>query len=246
MVRVAAIELPARWNDPRAALADVDAQITRGPACDLALLPEASLTGYLSPRGDADLRPFAEAIDGPTVRAFGDLARKHHTHLAGPLIERDGARCYNALVVVDADGHLVAHYRKRHPWFPETWATAGEDPLPSFVVAGALFTACICFDLHFVVTESIDALRTADVLLFPSAWVEEGDDSREDLLVAIANRVGIATVNANWGSGEPRVPGQGRSIIVAGDGAIVARATSVHGAATRIDATIAPRGRRGV
>ncbi len=241
MVRVAAMELPARWGDPRAALDDMDALLTRGPACDLALVPEAALTGYLSATGDADLRPFAEAIDGPTTLALGDLARKHRTCIAGPLILRDGARYYNALVVVDATGRSIACYRKRHPWFPETWATPGEDPLPSFAVAGARFTACICFDVHFVAAESSDALRAADVLLFPSAWVEEGDDSRESILVAMARDVGIATVNANWGPGEPRAPGQGGSMIVARDGEILARATSAPGVATRIDAAVAPR-----
>src|SRR5437868_9824447 len=100
MVRVAAIELPARWGDPRAALAEANALLARGP-CDLVLLPEASLTGYVSPRGDADLRRFAEPIDGRAADDLAALARAHRTHLVGPLVERDGDRFYNAMLVFD-------------------------------------------------------------------------------------------------------------------------------------------------
>jgi predicted amidohydrolase len=238
MIRVAALELPARWNDFRAALDDADALLARGPACDLTLLPEASLTGYLAPNGDADLRRFAEPVDGATTRALADLARAHRTCVAGPLIEADGARFYNALVVVDAEGRTIARYRKRHPWFPETWATPGDDAPPSFTIAGARFTACICFDVHFVVEEASDALRAADVLLFPSAWVEEHDDSRASMLASIARDFDVAIVNANWGPGVPRLPGQGASTIVSRDGREVARVESALGAARRIDAEL--------
>ncbi len=88
-MRVAALEIPARYDRAADNLALVDSLLSRGP-CDLALLPEASLTGYVSPQGDFDLSRFAEPKDGPTARALAELARKHRTHLVGPLIERDG------------------------------------------------------------------------------------------------------------------------------------------------------------
>lgn len=236
MIRVAALELPARWNDPRAALADTEALLAKAP-CDLALLPELSITGYMAPDGTAPVRPFAEPVDGPTAGVVASMARAHATTIAFPLVERDGDRFYNTIVVVAPDGAVVAKYRKRHRWVVERWATRGDAPSPLFEVAGARMTACICFDLHFVEEEAADALRAADVLLFPSAWTED-EDSREPRLTALARRFDCAVVNANWGPGTPAVKGQGTSMIVSRSGDVVARVTSADATAFRIDAEV--------
>ncbi len=233
-----AIEIPARFGRAVEGLAFVDAMLARGPS-DLVLLPEASLTGYVSPTGDFDLRPFAEPRDGPTARALAALAKKHRTRLVGPLVERDGADFYNAMIGFDAEGAELLHYRKRHPWYPETWATPGAAPHPVVTIEGLRVTLAICFDIHFA-----NELPAADVLLFPSAWVEDRgaersgprdrgargaqpleretrprDDSRPALLSAL----GVHVVNANWGDGEPRVPGQGTSCILHASGEVLAR-----------------------
>ncbi len=212
-VRVAAFELPARWAEPEKALSDVRALLARGPATDLALLPEASLTGYVSPDLASDLRAFAEPLDGPTTAALGAIARAHRTCIVGPLILKEEERFSNAMVALGPDGALLATYRKRHPWYVETWATPGEAPLATFAVAGCTFALAICFDLHFVEDESARELEAADVLLFASAWVEK-EDSRPEVLATLARRFDLAIVNANWGHGEPHVWGQGGSRIV--------------------------------
>ncbi len=226
-LRVCAIELPARWGRRAEALDDAERALASGPPVDLALLPEASLDGYVSPTGDFDLRRFAEPLDGRTSQALAALARRHGCHVAGPLIERadepDGRRAYNALTVMSPAGVRVAHYRKRHPWFPERWATPGRDAPPVFEVAGAKVTLALCFDVHFLEADAAEPLRAADVLLFASAWVEEDLDSRDALLPGLARTFDLAVVNANWGPGVPRLPGQGASRIVGRDGVELAR-----------------------
>lgn len=223
MLRVAALELPARFGEPRRALDDADALLARAGAIDLALMPEASITGYVSPSLDADLRRFAEPAFGPTARALADLARAHRVHLAGPLIERHDGGFANATLLFAPDGALLARYRKRHPWYVETWATPGDEPPPVVSIAGARVTFATCFDVHFVADECARELGDADVLLFPSAWVER-KDSRAEVLGALARAFDVAIVNANWGRGEPRLLGQGGSMILDRRGAIVARA----------------------
>ena len=236
-MKLTALELPARHAAASENLARADALLARAPT-DLALLPEASLTGYVSPRGDFDLRRFAETREGPTARALAALAKKHRTHLVGPLIERAGDAFHNAMLGFDPEGREFLHYRKRHPWYPESWATPGTEIapivhiLPSASGLGRLrrspepsarpririrtisVTIAICFDIHFAQGE----LPRADVLLFPSAWVEE-EDSRPELLGCL----GMHVVNANWGEGEPRVPGQGNSCILHASGEVLAR-----------------------
>lgn len=185
------------------------------------LLPELCLTGYVSPRGDFDVRPLAEDVDGPTTERLAALARAHQVHLVGPLVERADGRLYNAIVGFAATGERRFVYRKRHPWYPETWATAGESPAPLVHFGGHLSTACICFDIHFVADEAARSLESADLLLFPSAWVEEVDH-REEHLTALARRFDLVAVNANWAPGDVCLPGQGGSSIVTAEG-VVAR-----------------------
>jgi predicted amidohydrolase len=187
--------------------------------------PEALLLGP-SPASLALAAPpveFAQSLDGPTARALAELAVRHHVHLIGPLVERSGEDCFNAMVGFTPAGERFLHYRKRHPWYPETWAAPGEAPLPLVEVNGHVLTVAICFDVHFVADDSAAALEAADVLLFPSAWVDT-EDTRPGLLDALAKRFHLAVVNANWAQGEVTVFGQGRSLVLGADGAVLARA----------------------
>jgi predicted amidohydrolase len=222
VLRVTVLELPASWGDPRAALATVETELERGPAADLVLLPEAALTGYVSADGDFDLAPFAEPFDGPTARALSDLARRSNVYLVAPLVLAEEGRHYNAMLAFDRHGRSIFTYRKRHPWFPEAWATPGEEPLPVVDIEGVRVTIAVCFDVHFVSEESSTTLDAADLLLFPSAWVEERD-SRRTMLAELARRHRIAIANANWGPGIVRVAGQGDSSVLDANGRVLAR-----------------------
>ena len=206
---------------------------------DIAVLPEASLDGYASPELDFDLTRFAEPLDGPACRALSDLARRHGCHLAGSWVERSADRCFNAMTVFDPDGTRVAHYRKRHPWYPERWATPGDGAAAVFTVAGLRVTLAICFDVHFLANEAARELDQADVLLFPSAWVDEDGDGRAEVLPPLARAFDVAIVNANWGPGVPRVRGQGGSRILGPDGQLLA----VSCGELRVDAELLGKGR---
>jgi predicted amidohydrolase len=237
-VRIAVLELPARFGEPERALADVPLLLADDPRPDLAMLPEASVTGYVSALGDFDLTRFAEPLDGPTVARFRELARRTNVAIAAPLIERDGERVFNTYLVLSPDGEIVAHYRKRHPWIPETWATAGDAPPPVFTISGVAVTIAICFDGHFLEADAVESLVASDVLLFPSAWVEgENEDERATLLGKLAKTFGVTIANANWGPGSPRVRGQGASRFVGPNGELC-RAESRPNTALRLDAFV--------
>jgi predicted amidohydrolase len=225
-VRVAVLELPARWGDAARSFDDVEARLARGPEADLVLLPELALTGYVSPAGDFDVTPFAEPLDGATAERLRALAQQHRLHLVGPLVELDGPRRYNAVVGFAPDGSRFLHYRKRHPWLPERWAAPGRLAHPLVEIGGLRVTIAICYDIHFLAAEAQRQLEAADLLLFPSAWVEVDDDSRPALFAGLRRRFGVAIANANWGPGEPRVPGQGSSTL-AGVAALAGRADAV-------------------
>ncbi len=244
-LRVAALELPHLHGHVDRCLARFDEALARvAPTADLVLLHECALTGYVSPWGDFDLAPFAEPTDGPTAARLADLARRHRVALAGPLVEREGARCFNGLALWDDAGARVGHWRKRHPWFPERcWASEGDLGTPVVTWRGLRVTACVCFDIHFVADEAAPSLREADVLLFPTAWVDERrrDDLRARLLPPLARRFGLTVLNANWGVGEPRVWGMGRSRVVSPDGATTLAAPLEGLDASVVHAALTPR-----
>lgn len=221
MTRITLVELPARFGDVEGQLARLDAALGEAPPGELVLLGELALTGYVSEDGDFDASGFAEPLDGATAQALAARARRHGATLVGPLVEQSATQAFNSLVGFAPDGARWLHYRKRHPWMPETWATPGDLSMPLVEWKGLTVTAAICFDAQFLAEEAGEVLSRADLLLFSSAWVEEVD-SRPELLGGLARRFDVAVVNANWGPGRPRVPGQGRSLAVSRTGQLVA------------------------
>jgi predicted amidohydrolase len=227
------LELAATWGEAERVLDGVEAQLAAGPRTELVVLPEAALHGYVSASGDFDLTRFAEPIEGPTATRCAEIARRQAIHLIAPLVLREGEAIYNAVAGFGPDGEIGFVYRKRHPWFPERWATPGPSAPPVVTIAGRRVTIAICYDVHFLADDAIAELTGADVLVFPSAWVEQ-PDSRPALLGALAREFGVYIVNANWAPGVVRIPGQGGSCVVAPDGNILVRAPT----AGRIDISI--------
>lgn len=213
------LELPASYAEPTRVLAAIDARLAAGPATDLVVVPEAALHGYVSPEGDFDLTGLAEPIDGPTAKACAALAAARGVHLVSSLVLREGSALYNAMTCFDPKGELAFVYRKRHPWFPEAWATPGPQRPPVIEIAGTVITIAVCYDLHFLDRDAVPELEAADLLLFPSAWVEQ-PDTRASHLAQLAKRFALHIANANWAAGVVHVPGQGGSCVITPAGAI--------------------------
>jgi 5-aminopentanamidase len=213
--RVCLVELPARFGEPELQL-ELAANIVGDARPDLVLLPEASLTGYVSDDLRCDLSPYAEPLEVGTAR-LGRLARRCGADVVGPVVERAGEACHNAVVGVTPEGARWLHYRKRHPWYPETWAQPGQAPFPLVRWRGLWLTCAVCFDLHFLPDEAPEVLARADALLFPSAWVD-GGETRAPMLEQLARGFGLTVLNANWGPGRPAIPGQGGSLVARPDG----------------------------
>lgn len=235
-MRLTALQLPARFDAQEEQLAFAEALLESGPRTDLVLLPEASLTGYVSSAGDFDLTRFSEPLEGPTRKSLAHLARRFDCLVVGPLIERADEAVFNAVLGIAPDGSTVVHYRKHHPWFPEKWATPGPAANPVVTWRDRKLTIAICFDVHFLEADAQAVLDEAELLLFPSAWVDDDDgDSRPPLLQGLAANHSLAVLNANWGPGKPMVPGQGGSLFVDAKGVLQSRLKVKSG---RLDVTL--------
>lgn len=234
-MKLTALQLPARFDAIGQQLAYAEALLESGPRTDLVLFPEASLTGYMSAEGHFDLSRFAEPANGHTRDGLAQLAKRFNCLVVGPLIERAKEGLFNAVLGITPEGTTLFHYRKYHPWFPETWATPGAGPAEVVSWRGKKLLPAICFDVHFLEADAAASLDAADVLLFASAWVDEEGDARPAQLSALATAHTTAVLNANWGKGRPRMKGQGGSLFVDAKGQLVSR-LSLEGA--RLDVTM--------
>jgi N-carbamoylputrescine amidase len=144
----------------------------------LVILPELIVPGY---RLDASfLRDAAEPLDGPTVGAWGALAAEAGGYVAGGFCERDGDRLFNGAVLVGPEG-VVLHYRKLHLFAGEKDVFApGDLGLPVARTEVGVVGLCICYDLRFVETARILALRGAELVCVPTAWLPGFDRQRWD------------------------------------------------------------------
>jgi predicted amidohydrolase len=168
---------------------------------DFVVLPEMAVQGYTA---DARrLAPVAEPLDGPTVAAWTDLARDHNGYICGGFCEREGEALHNTAVLVGPEG-LLLHYRKLHRFADEKVSfQPGDKGLPVARTRFGTVGICVCYDLRFVEVVRILALKGADLILVPTAWLrgfdsEQWDDkgmcpqARDALLQSNLNQVFIA------------------------------------------------------
>ncbi len=116
----------------------------------------------------------AEPVPGPTTDAVADLARDLGLHVGFGIAEDDGD-LYNALVLVDPDGEIVAVHRKVLPVHSEYVAsldnpyTAGDAPTV-VEIDGVPFGLVICNDMHSL--EVAEAFADAGVRVVLSALAD--------------------------------------------------------------------------
>ncbi len=124
-----------------------------GRGLDLAILPEAAITGEVG--GEALSR--SVAFPGPVGDTFARTARKHRCYVIVPTYLReshDAQRCSNAAVLVDRTGAVAGTYRKVHLVVSsdgktmEGGSTPGQE-LPVFDCDFGKLAIQICYDMEF-------------------------------------------------------------------------------------------------
>ncbi len=117
----------------------------------------------------------AEAIPGPTTRAFQKLAKKHSVVIVASLFEKRAAGVYhNTAVIIDADGSLLGKYRKMHipddPFFYEKfYFTPGDLGFRSWDTRYGRIGVLICWDQWYPEAARLTAMSGAEILFYPTA-----------------------------------------------------------------------------
>lgn len=221
--RVAAIQfepiLGAR-DENVARLLALTEEAARGGA-RLIVHPEMATTGYCWYDRD-EIRPVVEPIPGPTTERFAALAREHGCYVVVGMPEVDPGTgiFYNSAALVGPEG-VVGVYRKTHSYISEPkWAKDGDLGLPVWDTPLGRIGILICMDADYFEPARLLALQGADVLCFPTNWLDEKSPSAAWIARAFEN--GCYFVAANRYGLERGVQFSGGSCVLSPDGSIQA------------------------
>ncbi len=192
----------------------------------------------------------AEPIpDGPTIKLFQDLARKHKMVMVVPIYELEMTGVYyNTAAVIDETGTYLGKYRKKHiphcnPGFWEKFyfkpgntgsAAALNDPksgagYPVFQTRFGKIGVYICYDRHFPEGARELGLNGAEIVFNPSATVAGLSEylwKLEQPAHAVANQYYVGAIN-RVGTEKPWCIGEfyGQSYFCNPRGKIIAEAS---------------------
>ncbi len=189
-------------------------------ACNLVVLPELCTTGYAFESREEALN-FAEDADGPSIRAFLDMAHTLQGWIVAGFAERDGDRLYNSALLAGPEGQRRI-YRKVHVFGTEKQVfDCGTEPWPVVDCGDFRVGLMICFDWRFPEAARCLALQGADILAHPSNLVLP---HAPEAMVTRALENGVYTVTANRMGEERGFRFIGRSRIVSPQGEVLAQA----------------------
>jgi N-carbamoylputrescine amidase len=118
--------------------------------------------------------------DQPTIKKMQTIAKEREVVLPISFFEKSGLVYFNSIVIIDADGSIVGHYRKSHiPDFPlyeeKFYFSPGDTGFRVFETKFAKIGIGICWDQWFPEAARVMALMGAELLLYPTAIGSELD-----------------------------------------------------------------------
>lgn len=126
----------------------------------------------------------AQKQNGEFVSRMAQLAKGYGLWVIFGMNEKPDAhecaepnKCYNTLIILDHCGNHQGFYRKRHLFDAFTWKES-DDTLPGDIIFSPLETPFgklglgTCYDLRFPDVARRQALNGAQIMIYPSAWVQ--------------------------------------------------------------------------
>ena len=216
IVSVAATQMACGWDiDKNLEKAESLIRQAHKDGAQIILIQELFATPYFCKDQDPKYFSMAESVDNSQViEKMQTLAKQLQVVLPVSFFEKANRAYFNSLVVIDADGSIVSHYRKSHipdgPGYQEKFYFSPGDT--GFKVAETRYAkigVAICWDQWFPEAARSMVLMGADFLFYPTAIGSEpvtGDDSRDHwcrvmqghsaanmVPVIASNRIGVET-----------------------------------------------------
>jgi N-carbamoylputrescine amidase len=187
----------------------------------------------------------AEAVPGPSTRAFQKLAKKRRVVVVVSLFERRAPGLYhNTAAVIDADGAILGIYRKMHIpddplYYEKFYFTPGDTGFRAWPTRYGKIGVLICWDQWYPEAARLTALQGAEIIFYPTAigwhpkekarlgarqhdaWetVQRGHAVANGCYVAVCNRIGHERP-----AGGDGLEFWGQSFVAGTSGEILARA----------------------
>ena len=198
-VRVAAVQMEPKLGRIEANLERILGSIADAAEAGarLVVFPECALSGYGFASREEGLA-HAVAVESAPVGRVIAACRQHACFCIFGLLERDGARLFNACVLAGPAG-LVATYRKVHlPYLGiDMFADPGDMPFAVHDAGGVKVGMHICYDGAFPEPARVMALLGADLLVLPTNWPTHSECAAEHMIPtrAMENTVYVMAVN---------------------------------------------------
>lgn len=195
-LKITLVQTTLEWENPEANRKKFQKIIqSLEESTDLIILPEMFTTGFTM-----NAEPYAETMEGKTVKWMIKMAREKNAAITGSIIVIENGKFFNRLLFTTPEGKLHA-YDKKHLFTlaseQETY-TAGNEKL-IIQYKGWKICPMICYDLRFPVWAR--NIENYDVLLYVANWPKVRTKAWDVLLQARAienmaycigvNRVGI-------------------------------------------------------
>lgn len=137
-------------------------------------LPEMCNTGYVFNTRREVFESAERVPDGPTTRAWMDIARERGIYIVAGIneLDDDGVRCYNSAVLVGPEGYVGTH-RKLNLWGDDKFFfEPGNLGYQVFHTPFGRVAMLICLDMWFFENFRILSLMGADLVCCPTNWVD--------------------------------------------------------------------------
>jgi N-carbamoylputrescine amidase len=200
---------------------------------------------YFCQSEDHENFKLAEAIPGPSTKAFQKLAKKHGVVIVASLFEkRAGGLYHNTAVIIDADGTLLGVYRKMHIpddplYYEKFYFTPGDTGFRAWQTKYGKIGVLICWDQWYPEGARLTALQGAEIIFYPTAigwhpgekkahgekqhgaWeiIQRSHAVANGCYVAVTNRIGVERPVGGDG-----IEFWGQSFIAGTSGEILAKA----------------------
>lgn len=123
----------------------------------------------------------AQPVDGLFVHCMKKLAVKYNIWILFGMNEKapevNENKCYNTLMILDSSGATRGTYRKTHlfdafDWQESSHTLAGDSLFFPISTPFGRIGLGICYDLRFPELSRHAALQGAELLIYPSAWMD--------------------------------------------------------------------------
>lgn len=195
--RIACVQMEPVVGHKRANVEKSLALIERAAAqgAQLVVLPELANSGYMFDSREEAFELAEDVPDGPTTRAWCDIAKRLKLTLVAGIAERAGDVLYNSAVIIGPAGY-IGTFRKVHLWNEENlFFEPGDLGFPVFATPLGRIGVMICYDGWFPEGHRLLAVQGADLICIPTNWVPiPGQDARRE---AMANVLCMAAAHSN-------------------------------------------------